>query len=684
MSVGSHPDEFHSHWSRAAVRERIISDFRDFRLTWRGFFKWSGVTLLAILIAAIVTLYFLDWNQMRGPLGRYLSHRTGREVRIDGNLSVKLFSWQPGVEAGSVYVGNPKWAQDASKTPQAAKVKGLKVELRLMPLLRGHLILPLVRIDQPDILLLRDARGRTNWDGGNKTPSDAWKLPPIRRFLVRDGHIRVDDAVRKLHFTGTVSSEENAGPAYSKDRRAAFTLTGEGTLNQSQFLADLRGGPLLNVDETRPYPFKAEVTAGPTHAVVNGVISQPFHLDRYKAGVTVSGASLADLYFLTGLVLPRTPPYRMSLSVSRDGDLYRLADINALLGGTDLGGNLMVDVSKNIPALTGRLGSRVLVLEDLGPLVGGGKAAPAASRYLLPDTVLHTERLRQTNAEVDYAASAIKSRDFPLRGLTTHISVENGVLNLKPLAFDFIQGKLSGALKVDARNTTPTSTVDARISDIHAETFIKGGDKPISGVLEARAVLTGTGNSVHAAASNASGTFTAVVPSGGMRHSLAEWTGVDVLTALSLNLSGDSSDTNLRCAVASFNAGQGVLTSQQMIIDTEPVRVEGSGSINLRDETLNMQLQGKPKHFQLLRLRAPITVSGPWRHPALGVKAGAAVAQGGIGAALGLLNPFAAIFAFIDPGLAKDANCGPLLSQAKAKGAPVKQSAVRNAPAMRK
>jgi len=121
-----------------------------------------------------------------------------------------------------------------------------------------------------------------------------------------------------------------------------------------------------------------------------------------------------------------------------------------------------------------------------------------------------------------------------------------------------------------------------------------------------------------------------------------------------------------------------------MIIDTEPVRVDGSGTINLRDETLDLRLQGKPKHFQLVRLRAPITLSGSWGHPALGVKAGPAVAQGGIGAALGLLNPFAAILAFIDPGLAKDANCGPLLSEAKAQGAPVKSAAVRNAAAPRK
>jgi len=672
-------DWFHEHWSRAAVRERIISDFRDFHFTWTGFFKWSAITLLAILFGALVTLYFLDWNQMRGPIGRYLSHRTGREVRIDGNLAVKLFSWQPSIDAAGLYIGNPQWAKQLTNTAQAAKANDFHVEFRWMPLLRGHLVLPLVRIDQPDVFLVRDESERTNWDRAGTSPNSAWKLPPIQRFVVKDGHIRIDDAVRKLHFTGTVSSEENAGGS-----KAAFALKGDGSLNKNKFLADVLGGPLLNVDETKPYNFTASIKAGETEAVINGAIVEPFHMDRYNARVTVKGPSLADLYFLTGLVLPRTAPYHMTLAVIRTGSSYQLHDINAVVGDSDLGGNLTVDVSKDIPALSGRLASRVLVFSDLGPLVGGGKAAPVASKYLLPETVLHTERLRQTNAEVDYSAASIKSRDFPLRGLDTHISLQGGVLNLNPLAFALAQGKLSGSLKIDARKAIPTSTVDARITDIHAENFIKSNDKPIAGVLEARAVLTGTGNSVHATASNASGTFTAVVPSGGMRHSLAEWMGVDVLSALSLNLSGDNSNTNLRCAVASFDARQGVLISRQMVIDTDPVRVDGNGSINMRDETLDMRLQGKPKNFQLMRLRAPITVTGPWAHPSLGVKGGAIAAQAGVGLALGLINPFAAILAFIDPGLAKDVNCAPLLADAKAKGAPVKQSAVRDAATPRK
>src|SRR6185312_10371271 len=111
MSLVHHTEN--ARW--AYLRERIVADFRDFRFTWRGFFRWTGIVILAFLFAAIVTLYFLDWNQMRGPIGRYFSHRSGREVRIDGNLKVDLFRWQPHISVGGLYIGNanranPAWA----------------------------------------------------------------------------------------------------------------------------------------------------------------------------------------------------------------------------------------------------------------------------------------------------------------------------------------------------------------------------------------------------------------------------------------------------------------------------------------------------------------------------------------------------------------------------------------------
>src|ERR1700744_1095297 len=120
MSV-TERSEKNTHWEDA--RARFAADFRTLR-TPGGAARWIGALILGLIVTAIVILYFLDWNQMRGPIGRYLSAKTGREVRLDGNLAVKLFTWQPSVDAHDIYVGNPKWVG----SPQAAKVHEFQLE----------------------------------------------------------------------------------------------------------------------------------------------------------------------------------------------------------------------------------------------------------------------------------------------------------------------------------------------------------------------------------------------------------------------------------------------------------------------------------------------------------------------------------------------------------------------------
>jgi uncharacterized protein involved in outer membrane biogenesis len=314
----------------------------------------------------------------------------------------------------------------------------------------------------------------------------------------------------------------------------------------------------------------------------------------------------------------------------------------------------------------------VLVFSDLGPVIGRSSSKSASAGSLLPDTPLRVGRLRGTNAEVDYTADSVKSRDFPLRKLATHISLENGVLLLKPLAFEFSRGNLSGFVRIDARRPVTVTSVDARLTHVRIEQFIQSAEKPLSGELEARAVLTGAGDSVRTAAENANGALTLVVPDGHMRHSLAEWLGVNVINGLGLSLSGDTSDTGLRCALVHFQAQRGVFSAQQLIFDTDPVLVTGTGDVNLRDETMNITVAGKPKHFQLLHLNVPITVQGSIAHPAIGVKPGHAIAQAGIAAALGFIFPPVALLPFVDADLAKNANCTALVARAGTRSAPVK------------
>ena len=115
-----------------------------------------------------------------------------------------------------------------------------------------------------------------------------------------------------------------------------------------------------------------------------------------------------------------------------------------------------------------------------------------------------------------------------------------------------------------------------------------------------------------------------------------------------------------------FQAEQGQLNAKTMIIDTSNVLITGRGDVNLANERLDLALHGDPKKLRLVRLHSPIRVGGSLSKPQIGISPEKALLQAGAGTVLGtLLTPVAAILAFIDPGLAKDANCSALLADAR-------------------
>jgi len=60
-------------------------------------------------------------------------------------------------------------------------------------------------------------------------------------------------------------------------------------------------------------------------------------------------------------------------------------------------------------------------------------------------------------------------------------------------------------------------------------------------------------------------------------------------------------------------------------------------------------------------------VRGTLSHPSAGIQTSSTVVQAAAAVALGvLLTPLASVLAFVDPGLAKDADCAALLAEAKA------------------
>ncbi len=643
---------------------------------------------LALVAAVVAFLVIFDWNWLRGPIGRYASAQLQREVVIAGDLRVHPWSFSPKAEAYNLRIGQPAWAKTVDKEAgQMAQVQRIAVQIKILPLLKGDVILPFLAVDKADIRLLRDKDGKANWTFGAAKSDKPLKLPAIQRFVINEGRLRVDDRQRGALFVGTVNAQERAG-----EKGGRFVLEGKGSLNRSAFLAQVTGGPLLNISPSRPYPFDASIQAGSTKITAKGNVTKPFDLGRFETQLSIAGADLNRLHDLTGLTLPNTPPYSIAGRLARNGDRYDFEKLSGRIGDSDIRGDLFVLTERERPYLEAELRSRRLDFDDLGslfgaaPATGRGETASAgqkveaaqrdATQRLLPDATLQVDRVRAMDAKVSYRADAVNAPNLPLRKVSLDMTLDKGVLTMDPVAFTFSRGDLKGKVRLDARPAVPKTDIDVRLLNARLEDFIpfKTDGKPaIEGAVMARAKLTGTGNSVRRAASSADGSVTLVAPRGQIRQAFAELLGVNASKGLILLLSKSNKETPVRCAVADFDVKNGVMTTSTLVADTGVVLAKGRGTVDLRTERIDFRIAGDSKKPRLVRLFVPITIKGPIMAPKPGLDASQAVGQGGIAAALGsLVNPLAALLPFVTTGEAKDADCAGLVSEARQQGAPVK------------
>lgn len=634
---------------------------------------WAGGVFGVLAATFILFLTFADWNALRGPIARFASAATGREISIRGDLDVDPWRLNPLVRVEGLHIGNPAQYRDRG---EFVVVNNAEATVRWLPLFVGKLDFVRLDLNGADISLYRSAEGASNW---STTPagvrSRPINLPAIRYFSLNGGQLRFEDDKRNLNLEATFTTRE------SRDTRdpGQFALTGEGQINNRPFNVELTGAPLLNVRRDRPYAFQADVTAGGTHIVADGAISRPFNFSNWYANVRGTGEDLADLYTLIGLALPNTPPYNLTGRVERRANTYAMSNITGRVGDSDLRGAFTATRQRDDRLfLDGDFRSNSLDFDDAMTVLGGSPstretASPeqrliaahlAAQDRFLPDARLDISRVRNMDARVSYRAAHVRSERVPLRGLSLDIGLDHGLLTLNPMTLDLRQGRVTGSAAINAREATPLAEIDVRLSNARLESILAlSGEPPLTGQLVGRVQLRGPGASVREAAANADGTITLVTPQGEVREAFAELTGINVTRGLGLLLTDDDSRANVRCGVASFRVNNGIAQARTIVFDTEDVLIRGQGTVSLRDETFDLAIQGHPKEPRLVRVAAPITVQGRWRSPSIGADASDVAGQGGIAAALAsFVAPIAALLPFVDLGLAEDANCAALLA----------------------
>ncbi|VVP84786.1 hypothetical protein PS914_02553 [Pseudomonas fluorescens] len=675
---------------------------------------WTVASLVVLLAVLVLVIVFFDWNRIKPPLNAKVSEELHRPFAINGNLAV---IWQrepdeggwrawlpwPHVVAEDLSLGNPEW----SKQPQMVTLK--RVELRISPLalLAQRVVIPRIDLTEPNAQLQRLADGRANWtfkfDPKDPDAEPSSWVVDIGAIGFDKGHVTLDDQSLKsqleliidplgkpIPFSDIVGDKaaKTAQEKGAAPQDYAFALKVKGQYHNQKLAGEGKIGGLLALqDAARPFPLQAQVKIADTSVELAGTLTDPLNLGALDLQLKLAGTSLGNLYPLTGVTLPDTPPYATDGHLiaklhEPGGAVFRYEEFNGKIGASDIHGSLAYVASQPRPKLSGSLVSNQLLFADLAPLIGadsnakqkarGGESKQPADK-VLPVEEFKTERWRDMDADVEFTGKRIvHSEKLPFNDLYTHLVLTDGVLSLEPLRFGVAGGKLDAQIRLNGH----TEPLEGR-AQLSARGFklkqLFPTFKPMKtsfGELNGDADITGRGNSVAKLLATSNGNLKMLINDGAISRELMELAGLNVGNYVVGKIFGDK-EVKINCAAASFDIKTGLATSQLFVFDTENAIVYIDGTANMATEQLDLTISPESKGWRLISLRSPLYVRGKFIKPDAGVKAVPLLLRGAGMVALGVIAaPAAGLLALIAPSGGEPNQCAPLLEQMKAGKAP--------------
>ncbi|NDP47017.1 MAG: AsmA family protein [Sulfuriferula multivorans] len=626
---------------------------------------WLGLTLLVLAGLLLVVANISNWNWLRGPISQQVSDRTGRELSIRGDLEIHLGWPRTHVRMVEMTFANPDWAHEKNMIT----VQQVALDVAMAPLFRRHIVFDRVELDRAAVFLEKSVDGKKNWLLDRKQSDDQARIE-INHLAVNDSRIDYRDPAEDTLLSAELLTSEN-----SPDRAAqplAFKVSGK--YRGQALTAEGQGGSVLMLrDNTLPYRLKVTGRIGSTHLSADGRITNLLKLSNVDLDIGVRGDSLAQLYPLLGIVFPDTPRYNTRGHLLHEARWWRYEKFSGQVGNSDIAGTLQVDTGGKRPYLTATLNSSHLDFADLGPLVGAS-ASPGTDRTakqpagrLLPAIPFRTGRWNRMDADVKLNAQSIKrAQSLPIHDLSTRLQLRDAVLTLDPLRFGVAGGTLAGTVKLDGSQQPIRAAADLKARKINIARLFPTVElnKTSIGQVNGDIDLKGRGDTVAAMLGSADGKLAMVIDGGEISKLMMETVSLHLLEMLQLKLTGDET-IQIHCGIADFSVKQGVMQANTLVLDTNIVRINGNGQVNLGNEQLDLTVVPKTKKLSLVALRTPINVKGSFAEPQVGLDKGK-LAMRGLGAvALGAINPLLALMPLIDTGSGKDSDCERLIGAAK-------------------
>jgi uncharacterized protein involved in outer membrane biogenesis len=270
------------------------------------------------------------------------------------------------------------------------------------------------------------------------------------------------------------------------------------------------------------------------------------------------------------------------------------------------------------PSVEAKLSSPQVRLEDLGIFPG---ARARAETEELPGTgptdALPFDNLKLFDGELRLEVAQLVGREgFDGQQLQIEARLQHGLLDLRRFALGFQGGQLELRGRLDAGAVPPTLSLHGdgngvRMGRLLAQ-FVQG-DR-VRGRADVTLDLRSSGESRQALTDALNGSAVIFVSDGRIASEWANAMLKDVTRSL-FSSSWKQGDQAFECLAASLTAEQGVIPDALLLLDADQTRIVGRGSIDLRQQRLDLEFTPHPRDPGLLSLAARVRVRGSFSEP---------------------------------------------------------------------
>lgn len=496
----------------------------------------------------------------------------------------------------------------------------------------------------------RDEDGTSRFEGEGQYAD----LPLSVTGLVSDHHTELHASAGKVNIESKYD--------YPKDS-VGFNVS-VSTLSQVGSLLDIQNLP----DES--LSLEGSVSLKDNNIVLQDIVASLSGLRLAVHGKVDTGSGSIQLsteasgeklsYLEAGL--PEIP-FSVKSEISIADNVINLKPYKLTFGESDLDGNAEIKLSEDSPDIQLTAHSRLI---DLSPFMGeeseeteknepeqpeSGAGSPASgsqpseSPYVFTEDPLPLDSLKELDIEVNADIARLVMQNTEMRKVKTDLKAHDGKIDLTNTFEGKVSGTFDNKLTLSTSGDSADLDVSTKVRDVRIALLsgdsIAEDEIPVTNL---NIDLKSSGSSARTIASALDGNVIMTQGAGKVSNDLIERFSGDIISQLfnALNpFSKQDEYTNWECSLFAidFESGEGDI--EGFMLQSEKLMVVGGGTIDLNDETLNIEFNTKPRTGVGISADMFVTpfvkLSGTLSSPSVGLNnkgvllsGGAAVLTGGM------------------------------------------------------